>query len=228
MSDIYPVQTGRVPPRLSSHPQSGCAHAARQYRFRRLSRPIEAGYRTDGNRESHIFSHGPELRDAALGRSPALSGVQHSAGATANSRPTADETIRGCHRCRRQRLGQRQPQRHNLGHLTQSRLIETLPSTYQRKTVLSHPVGTTTMPRTDGAKAATFRLHPGMLCEKDTLAEGRGFEPPVPSIGEGFASCGHAAASPGRPSCSSWVLRSAIHVPGRFTPPPISRSATVF
>src|SRR5712671_3047580 len=59
------------------------------------------------------------------------------------------------------------------------------PSTYQRNTVLSHPVGTTTMPRTDGAKAATFRLHPGMLCEKDTLAEGRGFEPPVPSIGEG-------------------------------------------
>jgi hypothetical protein len=36
------------------------------------------------------------------------------------------------------------------------------------------------MPRTDGATAATFRLHPGTLCEKDTLAERGGFEPPVP------------------------------------------------
>ena len=45
---------GRVPPRLSSYPQSGSAHAARQYRFRRLSRPIEPGHHADGNRHSRI------------------------------------------------------------------------------------------------------------------------------------------------------------------------------
>jgi hypothetical protein len=38
--------------------------------------------RTNRNREAGIFSHGPELRDAALGRSP-LSGVRHSASAVA-------------------------------------------------------------------------------------------------------------------------------------------------
>jgi hypothetical protein len=62
---------GRAPPRLSSYPQSGSTHAARQHRFRRPSRPIEPGHHVDGSRNARLRSRGPDLRGAIRGRLPA-------------------------------------------------------------------------------------------------------------------------------------------------------------
>jgi hypothetical protein len=50
--------------------------------------------------------------------------------------------------------------------LPKGRLIETLPSTYQGKTVLSQPVGTTTMPRADGRKLRLFACTRGRSARK--------------------------------------------------------------
>ena len=73
---------GRVPARFSSYPQSGGAHAARQYRFRGLPRLIEPGHRTDGNRNARICIHGLGLKDAIRGRlSAAPSPADRAAGA---------------------------------------------------------------------------------------------------------------------------------------------------
>jgi hypothetical protein len=62
---------GRVPAQPSHYPESGSTHAARQYRFRRSSRPIEPGHHCDGTRDARICSQGPDLRGAIRGRLPA-------------------------------------------------------------------------------------------------------------------------------------------------------------